>query len=351
MFYESLSDFFYDPKSKLYYGNKKCAYFQYDDSMSPAFVEIQKVDAGSTQHGANTQDQEALLASAAAKDHTTMSVTNKSKIAIKLKTKKLKSVSSTPVSSSGSFVVPSKSHKDQIANIEKWTEKQAELKNSVHGGKVPLPDANSGSQHPQPSARLPAAPPGGVAATISASSKIRMTAKGEPVCLICKRKFPTVDKLRLHEKASDLHKQNLRQIHEAESNKRKLSDLSADLTAFGKTTVSDPPTAPTEYEDRAQKRRQLHGPDVPFGAGQQARSFSLQFETQRAPPAPLDETNVGHQMLQKLGWKGGDKSSQEGSADGSDTRSTSSTHQLRKDWDRIEAIAGNPAQQQQPNNS
>jgi hypothetical protein len=70
----------------------------------------------------------------------------------------------------------------------------------------------------------------------------------------------------------------------------------------------------------------------------------MQIVTRRpSPPAPLDETNVGHQMLQKLGWKG-DKETQD------DNRRTSSNSRLRKDWDRIEAIAGNPTQQR-PNNS
>jgi hypothetical protein len=79
-----------------------------------------------------------------------------------------------------------KAHKEKIASIEKWTEKQAELKQDVT-----------------------TVGPGSGNTTVSRpAGDVRMTASGEPICVVCRRKFPNIEKLRLHEQATVLH-QNL----------------------------------------------------------------------------------------------------------------------------------------------
>jgi len=318
MFYEALSDFFYDPKSKLYYGNKKGAYFRYDETTDPPFVEVQKVakptdQAGVSQEGSTGNDvmEQVALASLSGKEP---SNGTKPKIAIKLKTKKIKSAPAKPVSNGGQIAIP-KVQKEQIANIEKWTEKQAELKHSGNPD-LPPPSTNKGDTKASP-----------LASAVGQTTKVRMTAKGEPICLVCKRKFPNLEKLRLHEKASELHQQNLRKLQEegsSRNNKRKLPEPTA------ATRSAEVPVM--EYQDRAEKRRQLNGhhESTMLNGG---LGLSLQPFTPRAAPVALDESNIGHQMLKKFGWKG----------DNSKSSTNGHGHQLRKEWDRIEALAGNPS--------
>ncbi len=303
MFYESLSDFFYDPKSKLYYGNRKGAYFRYDETTDPPFVEVQKVEipANESKDGRYSTMEQVPLHSTAKEQG---SISSKPKIAIKLKTTKISSVKEIKAPIVLPPVIP-KSQKEQIANIEKWTEKQAELKQNENEC-------------------APAAVTSAAATTHT--GKVRMTSKGEPICIICKRKFPNIDKLRLHESASDLHKQNLLKLKETE-------------VLAAKRKSSEATSSSAEYQDRAQKRRQLHGLDFP-DTFRDRRGADLDLSQEStAPGVALDETHVGHQMLQKMGWKGHDE---EESQNGRGRASSSAANQLRKDWDRIEALASNP---------
>lgn len=267
MFYEPESNFFYDPKSKLYYGNRKGAYYRYDKSQSPPFVEVQKLSGAAT-GGDTTQDASQVTVEPIQNTLTKPKPT----IAINLKTLKKAKQHKGSLQKKVAPVV-SKVEKQRIANIEKWNEKQAELK----------PES---------------------------SLNIRTTVKGEPICTICKRKFPTIEKLRLHERASELHKANLAKLakaKEAESAKRK--ELPAGT-----------------YEDRAQKRRNLHGsasvtPNKP--------GIHLEKSSANEPVSPegLGSNNIGNQMLKKMGWQQSGKP-EEGQQ-----------LNLRKDWDRIESRA------------
>ena len=145
--------------------------------------------------------------------------------------------------------------------------------------------------------------------------------------MVCKRKFPNIDKLRLHERASELHKKNLQKLKEQEQ--------------AGGVKRKPPQTAEAApaYQDRAQKRRQLHGPEMMH----ERRATNILLDNQPEPPgdaAPLDESHLGHQMLQKMGWKGHNDAGDNQAGD-EGARKASSTDQLRKDWDRIEALAKN----------
>jgi hypothetical protein len=183
MFYEEHSDFFYDPKAKVYYGVKKAAYFRYDNTMNPPFVQTQRADPSQGTPIAPAEPPVTLPSVNAPQNPNVRPI-----IAIKLKTKKMKKakvIINTEASDNFQIpAVPSKSHQEQIANIEKWKGKQAELK------AVLLPVSS------------------GVSAAVAAE-EIKKTANGEPICVICKRKFPTIEKLRLHESKSELHKSNL----------------------------------------------------------------------------------------------------------------------------------------------
>lgn len=121
---------------------------------------------------------------------------------------------------------------------------------------------------------------------------VTRTKTGDYVCRVCRRKFPTIAKLQHHEEHSELHRENLQK---------------------GTTTTSSAiPNA--AYTDRAAQRRQLHATTELPNAQQR--------HTNPAPNETLGHSNIGHQMLQKLGWKPGEGSKV-----------------MQKDWERIERIA------------
>ena len=316
MFYEPLSDFFYDPKSKLYYGNKKCAYFKYDETNdSPKFVQVQKMTAEQVEEQQRGEQENVHAAIVPAAD-----IVSTPKIAIKFKTKKVKSSASTLASQKCDNpqqqqpATVSKVKQQQIANIGKWNEKQAELKDKNHTGAT----ATKVSDPPPP--QVP--------------QKVRTTVKGEPICMICKKKFPNLAKLRLHEKASELHKKNLKLLQE----KRK-AKLAASGGGGAKRKLDDSTTKETPmYTDRAEKRRQLHGTDlrapVPQAMLQLPQANSpIPASEPTAPGADLlDENNMGHKMLLKMGYRAKDPQQQQ-------DKPKSANEHLRKEWDRIEAMA------------
>jgi len=355
MFYEPLSDFFYDPKSKLYYGNKKCAYFRYDETKDPPFVEVQKLtsdqveDQKQQQQGDNSAGIiEPEKIALAGKDPATAAPISKPKIAIRFKTKKVKS--SVPAvgeqqqpAVNGTTV--SKAKQQQIANIGKWNEKKAEL-NKVTPDQISADEGRREGESPPP---------------ISSQSKVRTTAKGEPICLLCKRKFPNLAKLRIHEKSSELHKKNLLKLQEKEKNKNDAKQLQSQVSNgtkrkleaenSHKSGTSAATTASTPvYTDRAEKRRQLHGVDLGApvqhhvlqmlenGIEANSRDTMPSVTADPTPSADLfDEKNVGHQLLQKMGFKA-DHISDNNNDKNNDKPKTANDH-LRKEWDRIEDMA------------
>lgn len=322
MFYEPLSDFFYDPKSKLYYGNKKRAYFRFDEKNDPPFAEVQKMTTEELERredgGETFQEMDRKMDVR----NKQLSSFSKPKIAIKLKTKKVKSSTSVNVaamesSDQSASTTISKAKKQQIANIEKWTE----LKQS--GATTATATDNS------------------------SGDKVPKTKSGEPICIICKRKFPNLAKLRLHEKASDLHKQNLLKLQKKQKDGGKKRKIEGNMTTTDDETAALAPA----YTDRAEKRRQLHGSDLsatPNGIS----SFRRDANDSKVESSglcgdhikntsgldPLGETNVGHQMLQRMGWKGSISSDKKETDDCRSKAKTTNDH-LRKDWDHIEAVA------------
>jgi len=355
MFYEPLSDFFYDPKSKLYYGNKKCAYFRYDEKKEPPFVEVQKMTSEQLEEqrgvGGGISQVKVVANSQASM------IPSIPKIAIKLKTKKVKSSLSTLASIEGTnYPTPatvSKVKQKQIANIGKWTEKQAELKqaapNSAVNASAGINLASDGVKEKGPR---------------QSKSQVRTTAKGEPICLVCKRKFPNLEKLRLHEKGSELHKKNLLKLQEKNlrkevGTKRKIEEkIAAASNPIANQSIKSN-TAHT-YTDRAEKRRQLHGADLSAPAnglpslrrlddrpGIPSSESSGEAISNIPGNDTLDYTNLGHQMLQKMGYQFEPPSAHFDQQNHHDTDScgkpkTTNDH-LRKEWDRIEAMAAKGA--------
>ena len=291
MFYEEMSDFYFDPKARLYYGAKKNAYFRYDDSHDPPFVETQRVDPA--QGTPLNPVAPSLLI-----PPTLGTAAEKPKIVINLKTKKMKTpqaITTSAESASSLPIVRTKVQKAQVANIEKWQVKQAELKTGSAASS---------------------------ATAIAANTEIKRTAKGEPICVVCQRKFATVEKLRLHEAKSDLHKSNV----------AKQQQVAQENASEHKQDLEQPPTT-EQYNNRAEKRRQLHGS---YPEPTKAAMVASEVVVDVPKVDSLGETNVGNQLLQKMGWQTGDAL---GGRKSNDDQNAKSANDLRKDWDRIEAIA------------
>jgi len=210
-------------------------------------------------------------------------------IAINLKTKKIRTTkvenvdNATTQSSHGGSVV-SNVVKSQASHIDKWNKKQAELKGVSTTDTIP-------------------------------SSQVKRTPKGEPICMVCRRKFKNLEKLRAHEQLSELHRKNLSKLDK-------------------KRSTPDMPT--TDYADRALRRRIMHG---------QTEANISQPEALRAPEVPqlpekdsLNDKNIGNQILQRMGWKEDTSLGKERIGNSRSDEVNIADH-LRKDWDRIEMLA------------
>ena len=338
MFYEATSDFFYDPNSKLYYSNRKKAYFAYHIK-TKTFV---PVDASGNEVSDHTQAQvlsddaekhDELLLVPNAKKKSVPEPSKKNAISINLKTpvnagklaegkkKKKRSnsdaktepatkaskptASETMNASSGPPKVATKVQKEQIANLEKWSERQQEVKSEWD-----------------------------VTASIDKLSSIRKTAEGKPVCMLCKRKFPTMDKLKLHEEKSALHKENLEKQRKEEEERKQVAAKGKAATKVG-----------SGYVDRAAQRRDMYGPDHVFAPSLTATDEDVKdaapitnavAEKSTLNEDPLCATkNIGHQMLQKMGFNG------KNLGRGTEQQQVQQAA-LAQDWERIESLASKP---------
>ena len=340
MFYHPPSDFFYDPKTKLYYSNKKAQYYHFvggEDANAIPFLPVQAGGGGNgasaegVEESPNSDSLDKKVAAAAAVPNPDQ----KPKIAISLKTK----VTNPPVKSLNEVaafeksklneqkkaarkdsahlttetsppVIP-QSHKKHEEDMEKWSGRVKELRNDE--------EQNTNS---------------------STSRKIKTTVTGQPVCLLCRRKFASVEKLEQHEKLSALHKANLTKKTAADAEKS-----------------SKQKEAEALYKDRAKERRMMHGDLASAhssGPSSRAEAILAQADGSRAsaiavtktaeivrPEDTLGDTNVGNKLLQKLGWKSGDTlgRKQDDENDAQPKGGNNAANSLKSDWERIESLA------------
>jgi RNA-binding protein 5/10 len=277
MFYEAMADFFYDPKTKLYYGNKQKVYYTFQPGEDPPFSALplsQGTEVAAPSEATGPKPEE-----------------NK-KIAINLKTTVLPGESDSAkkehtknpkATKKAKAAQPNRPQKQHTVNIEKWSERGKEIR---EGNEAPTKN-----------------PP--------------TTTKGQPVCLLCRRKFASVEKLKQHEELSALHKEKL---------EKKEADAKKEQEA----------KASTEYRDRALERRIMHGPEtssLPALPRDLEASAAREADVVR-PEDNLGASNIGNQMLQKLGWKCG-------ASLGRDAGNgvSNGAGELVKDWEKIESLA------------
>jgi hypothetical protein len=331
MFYVSQSDFFYDPKSSLYYGNKKGAYYRYNGTKSPPFEIVSSEEPSRTPTrtaNGSMADQVAQQVNLNPIEESHRS-DGKKKLIIKINTVAITSVV-----------------KKQAVDIERWKKKSGS--ESQESTKAPeTMEARSKTTTrviPVTAAPKPAASKG----------LIVKSSAGEPICSICMRKFPNAKKLKRHETESALHKENLAKHRELERSRSKNISIIPERQAPPPTRIEAP--APTQYVDRAKKRRNLYGESI---MAPPIRPLELAPVVHAVvdPEINLGQKSVGNKLFQKMLFRsqaaGGDQSSSVvAAAPSTGARVVSDlTHNLRHDWARIESLAHGAIQRQRTGSS
>uniref|UniRef100_A0AAF5Q242 G-patch domain-containing protein n=1 Tax=Wuchereria bancrofti TaxID=6293 RepID=A0AAF5Q242_WUCBA len=120
-------------------------------------------------------------------------------------------------------------------------------------------------------------------------------------CILCRRKFASLEILMKHVRMSDLHKKNL----EAHLLQASLDD-SASLSMPSVSTaqgISSCSLVPQQYRDRAKERRNLFGLD-PSGFTSDSVEVGTDYAV-RSSDIPIDDTNIGNKLLKSMGWQEG----------------------------------------------
>ncbi len=361
MFYEPSSDFFYDPKTKLYYSNSRQQYFRYDVDNDPHSFQPVGGDGGnvataaqSSAHGILTPRVATEVEENSADSSPTGQVISsqtkpekaepKQKIAISLKTplppknssikslndvaalekiklgeKKLLRKEAASSTTSGEHLAASagtlpQAHKKHAMDMSKWSERVKEMR----------------QQQPSP------------------PNDIKTTVSGQPMCVLCRRKFANVEKLRQHEKLSMLHKENLAKTTSSAS--AVVAGPTTNASYFSKEGEE---SETSSYRDRSKERRLMYGshviPQSSHAEALLAHSLGPSSTSTSAseakhitqiirPEETLNDTNVGNKLLQKLGWKSGETLGRN-ATDGTVTKEDAVNNNLRSDWERIESLA------------
>lgn len=206
----------------------------------------------------------------------------------------------------------------RLANdISRWNRKQSELQQStlsaepVSTADPKAPDPNSVTAKELSDADL---------ASYDYKDRERIA------CLLCQRKFKSIDTLHRHEAESQLHKDNLASTELCRQAVAKILESTAEQTTnpddsrVGVASTCDAVLAsvPT-YRDRASERRAVFGADTPskhndtdprtkFYDGPLAKvsaSYEIEATPQSAPEKPIDSDNIGSKLLAMMGWSFG----------------------------------------------
>jgi len=141
---------------------------------------------------------------------------------------------------------------------------------------------------------------GNSAGSASASNldEQQLTDWSKLACLLCKRQFPSREKLTKHNDKSDLHRNNLENWRQEQSG--------------GNSSSSSTFSQALRYRDRAQERRQKYGNDNEGPRPNRLKEKYLAAieeaeyaQNSSQEPKKIDSSNKGNKMLQKMGWKEG----------------------------------------------
>ena len=230
-------------------------------------------------------------------------------------------------------------------DISKWNRKQAELhatdtpanppSTSGSSSQITLPDSiPTNSAAPSSSQKTDEAKPsetrsGSAQGSHPSHLDVTQMSQAELVaydykdtariaCLLCQRKFKSLDTLHRHQDESQLHRDNLATLETCrQSVLRKLESLGAassqpDVAAVPAVALnagtSSTPATPV-YRDRASERRAVFGPDTPSKPNpappktfQGPKPALAATELHSAAEKPIESDNIGSRLLAKMGW-------------------------------------------------
>ncbi|CAE6525450.1 unnamed protein product [Rhizoctonia solani] len=197
------------------------------------------------------------------------------------------------------LTIPQLTNSTQVfGNINKWNSAQGELSGKKQQ-EAPTAAVASASSNLDTAAPKPAEP-----APVAADD-LPYGDPGAMTCLLCSKKFKSIDMLKRHSNESELHKTNLGKPELVESAKSKIE--AARQAAGGEKP---------KYRDRAAERRvALRQPDHPMPEPGQGQADKKRKWAEGPPPPALpppppvqpgkDENNVGNKLLKKMGWSEG----------------------------------------------
>ncbi|ODM92180.1 RNA-binding protein 5-A [Orchesella cincta] len=117
-------------------------------------------------------------------------------------------------------------------------------------------------------------------------------------CLLCKRRFASMEILQKHVKMSDLHKKNLEAIR-------------LDNPDIHSMPGSSSSSSSASYRDRAKERRDRFGSDAGVGKNalkdlyMQAKKDLSTSYVEEPTRTGIKNDNIGNRMLQRMGWQEG----------------------------------------------
>ena len=211
-------------------------------------------------------------------------------------------------------------------DISRWNRKQSELHASSATDSYTL-SADPKSMAEQPSKQTDSATPTSLDSTTLSEAELASfdyKDRERIACLLCQRKFKSVDTLHRHEAESQLHRENLASIETCrQAVSRKLesvaqSDSNGHAPTSGSHMSPTPPDLPgpstRAYRDRASERRAVFGADTPSKHNEpdnRTKVFDGPTTTlsapipQSAPEKPIDSDNIGSKLLAMMGWSQG----------------------------------------------
>mmetsp|Transcript_22236 Transcript_22236/g.20211 ORF Transcript_22236/g.20211 Transcript_22236/m.20211 type:complete len:617 (+) Transcript_22236:3-1853(+) len=265
-FWEGYTQFYYCPKSKLYYNTNDGSYYRYDNTQDPPFIRFippAPIEPFDPNYNPNKDDNVV----------TTSETVTKKPVVMSLGKQKSKTTNIT--------IGPPKKIVDDIAKWEARKDEDQQTNDSafLKASNVTLSASNVTSQGIENNTSSD---------TTNANNTNTITTGF--VCLLCRRKFNSADQLQRHENESKLHAENL-----AKSKATELASSSVENTG-------------PVYRDRASERRSVFGIGDPVITTVRPEKSSSR-DKEIIPQAPVivseDMSNPGNQLLRKMGWSEG----------------------------------------------
>lgn len=283
-FLDVTTDFYYCPKSKLYYSGKDGVYYHFDSTIDPPFRRFEPP---------LPTEPEVVTVSESSETTSTIAANSASRPLVSLSIG-FNKAKGKPSNTAG---------KKALLDIAKWgaiqkEEADAEEENKEEEvskqGKVNATTSSSSNEPapstidaPRSSSPVTTTKPSTDASATITPSTAPSAASTSFVCLLCRRQFNSADMLSRHEKESKLHAENLLKQKQTQSS--------------------------TQYRDRAEERREMFGsvPDhvrkIDMNSKPIVLSTSTVVETSSSVAVSVtqDTSNPGNQMLRKMGWTEG----------------------------------------------